>query len=61
MKPSAKRGQNEPAGVEMVAMTVLVTGSMRASTPEASVMSQILPAPTVTPPSELAGPIGIVA
>jgi len=60
-KSSAKRGQNDPGGVVIVAMTELVAGSMRDRMPEGSVISQTLPAPMVIPPSESAGPTGMTA
>src|SRR6202041_1042718 len=54
MKPLLKGGFSEPEGRSMEAETRLVAGSMRTSV-EGLATIQTEPAPTVIPPSELAG------
>src|SRR5579862_1176068 len=59
--PESNNGLNEPAGMLIRAAILLVDTSTLVSSPAAKVTSQTLPAPVVMPPSESAGPAGIVA
>src|SRR5262245_10145042 len=52
---------NDPAATLISATTLLVAGSMRASVPFLSIISQTLPAPAAMPPSESPMVIGTVA
>src|SRR5262245_3966396 len=49
--PSPKATVNEPGGTWISATTLFVAGSIRARVPFLSVISQMLPAPSVNPPS----------
>src|SRR5580765_7356776 len=52
---------NDPDGTAISATILLVAGSMRASVPFLSIISQTLPAPLAMPPSESPIVIGTVA